>query len=195
MAKAATATKTTPIRAIERIGTREPEAPDGAHARRARNGTQRAASTPGPGRPTKATTIRIRAILAALRYGTPRRIAAQAAGVGESTLLRWIAENQEFRERVEIAEAQAVTTRLRRIDKAGRAGVWQADMTVLERRYPSDFGRQVRLDVNVYQAVRAEAARIAAELGISIDDVLTGSGVADSLPSGVVEGEYREATG
>jgi hypothetical protein len=141
------------------------------------------AQTSTIGRPTKMTRFRVNAILQALRAGAPEKHAAMAAGVGYSTYAAWKAAFPDFQERVEMAQAQCVVQRLRRIERAGKAGSWQADMTVLERRHPEHFARREKVDVTLYQGIRSEAERIATELGISVAEVLEGSGVAGALPA------------
>jgi hypothetical protein len=79
------------------------------------------------------------AALELLRDGVPRKHAAQGAGVSESTLLRWINDDEGFGAEVRAAESAAVALRVRRIGKAGEKD-WRADSWYLERTQRAEFG-------------------------------------------------------
>ena len=79
------------------------------------------------------------AILCLLQDGVPKAHAAQASGVSESTLRRWIANDERFSSEVRAAESAAVALRVQRIGKAGEKD-WRADSWYLERTQRAAFG-------------------------------------------------------
>lgn len=103
------------------------------------------------------------AIVMAVRVGTPLRAAAQQAGISERALFDWLAQGREaqgltakqrtqrqgelaeFAAAIEKAQGTAIFMRVGRIQRAAREGAWQADAWWLERRYPKEFGRQLRV--------------------------------------------------
>ncbi len=115
------------------------------------------------GRPTKLTPEASAAVLAAVSAGLPRHLAAHAAGVDRSTLLRWLAEGRraesgpcrDLRDALKKAEAVGVATRIARIADAGVAGTWQADAWYLERVHGDIFGTNARELKRLRQAVAA----------------------------------------
>lgn len=116
------------------------------------------------------------AIVQALRAGAYIEDAAEAAGVGESTVYAWIKRGQEyapdlakglasvpashrpyveFAEAVEKARASAVVFNIALIRQAAIAGNWKAAAWWLERTRPGQYGRQIRVDANVKGKVPA----------------------------------------
>ena len=79
------------------------------------------------------------AVLDLLRDGVPKVHAAQAVGVHENTLLRWLNEDAEFGGEARAAESAAVALRVQRIGKAGEKD-WRADSWYLERTQRATFG-------------------------------------------------------
>lgn len=125
---------------------------------------------------------RVDAILATLRDGSPRVAACTSAGISEDTFARWLKRYADFADGVKKAEAEAITRRVARIDKAGEGGAllsrrvtynhktdvetteetyaqpqWTADAWLLERRYADDFGRRDKIEVNIAELVRKRA--------------------------------------
>ena len=72
------------------------------------------------------------AVLELLSDGVPKIHAAQAVGVHENTLTRWMNEDREFSAKARAAESAAVALRVQRIGKAGEKD-WRADSWYLER--------------------------------------------------------------
>lgn len=81
----------------------------------------------------------------------------QLAGVPRSTFFDWIRKGRqpgarkEYRDlvaKVDLALAQFKQRQLAGIDAAG-GEEWQARAWLLERKFPSEFGRRTRLDSNV----------------------------------------------
>jgi transposase len=102
------------------------------------------------GRPTKFTPDRIKTILGALREGNYRDTAAEGAGISYDTLRNWEKKGAlekkgkyfEFFESIKRAEAEGELLHIRRINRAGEEGNWQADAWKLERKYPAKWGRK-----------------------------------------------------
>jgi transposase len=106
-------------------------------------------------RPTKLTDDLQLRILTALRIGSTHAQAALVAGVSESTFHRWMHDGEhaargrfrEFWEAVKRAEAEAAVRWLAIIDKSANEGAWQAAAWKLERRFPNEWGRRDRVQV------------------------------------------------
>jgi len=96
------------------------------------------------GRRTKRNPAVVAAILEALAAGQARGTAAALAGIGATTLARWVADDPDLACRVEQAEAQAVRDALGVIHRAAESGTWQAAAWWLERRYPEVWSRRPR---------------------------------------------------
>ena len=79
------------------------------------------------------------AVLELLSDGVPKIHAAQAVGVHENTLTRWMNEDREFSAKARAAESAAVALRVQRIGKAGEKD-WRADSWYLERTQKATFG-------------------------------------------------------
>tara|TARA_R110002020_G_scaffold135675_2_gene302969 strand:- start:5 stop:553 length:549 start_codon:yes stop_codon:yes gene_type:complete len=71
-------------------------------------------------------------------------MAAQAAGIGESTLYKWISDDQGLREDLQRAESEALDHSLQVVRDAATAGDWKAAAWFLERKSPEDWGRNRR---------------------------------------------------
>jgi hypothetical protein len=112
-------------------------------------------------------------LLDALRLGTPREFAARAAGVGWSSLKKWLATARKpnasayFRALladVERAEAECVARNVGLVNTAA-ATTWQAAAWWLERRHPRHFARQ---DTTVVKASRGGVVYVN---GVTQDEV------------------------
>lgn len=117
------------------------------------------------GRPTSLTLEVQATIVAALRAGNYRTTAAALAGVARQTILNWLtwgAEGKEpyasFLVAVELVEAESeaeLVAEVRSAQPAIRDGessrgadLWQARMTLLERRFPHRWSARVRTTVD-----------------------------------------------
>jgi transposase len=112
----------------------------------------------GRGQPTKLTPERQRAVIDALRAGCYKATAAEYAGIGVSTLHRWLetgeadhdndrqSDYRDFWEAVKKADAEFQMWALLQIDNAARDGSWQAAAWRLERKYPQLWGRKQRVE-------------------------------------------------
>ena len=106
------------------------------------------------------------AILALLRDGNPKVIAAQASGVSVETLNRWIQKDLVFAGMVREAESVAVVSRLSNIQNAGKRGDWKADSWYLERTQREIFGNNdnknnaLAVQINIHRDNAAETVTI-----------------------------------
>lgn len=83
----------------------------------------------------------------ALRAGNTRAAAAEYAGIGTSTLYRWLDRGEaqqrgayrDFWDAVKKAEADAEVRNVALIQRAANGGTWQAAAWWLERRRPSQW--------------------------------------------------------
>jgi hypothetical protein len=125
------------------------------------------------GRPSKLTPETQARILEAVELGATWERAADAAGVGASTLGLWRRRGEagdapysSFIAALKAAESAGIERALRSIRSAAAAGAWQASAWLLERRYPADYGRrsEVAVQASASQAATAtsDAAIIAA---------------------------------
>ena len=104
------------------------------------------------GRPSKFVPEAAAAVLEHVRRGAPRHIAANAAGLGRSTLMRWMARGKkerrgqfrDFWDALKKAEAELIIELVQRINAAAERGTWQAAAWTLERRYPEKFSTHGR---------------------------------------------------
>ncbi len=104
------------------------------------------------GRPSKFVPEAAAVVRAHVRRGSPRHIAANAAGLGRSTLMRWMARGKkelrgkfrDFWDALKKAEAEMVIELVQRINAAAERGTWQAAAWTLERRYPEEFSTHGR---------------------------------------------------
>lgn len=109
------------------------------------------------GRPSKLTEKAQETICEALRVGCYREAAARAAGIGHTTLYRWLEQGEAdeerdedsphraFREAVLAAEAWGEVDAVELIRKAARnPTTWQAAAWLLERKYADRWGRRER---------------------------------------------------
>jgi hypothetical protein len=111
-------------------------------------------------RPTKFTPGTVRDILAGIRAGLPYRLAAEAAGVSESTFHQWQrgqfprgadkALRAEFLEALTRAKGESAR-RLTALISTAATDDWRAAAWLLERRFPGDYAKDAtllaRLDV------------------------------------------------
>jgi len=93
----------------------------------------------------KYTQATIDAITQALKLGATYRRACAAAGISEQTFNEWRRNKASFSEAIEKAEYDFTQRHLEVIEKAAtKDGTWQASAWMLERRYPSEYGKQVQ---------------------------------------------------
>lgn len=103
------------------------------------------------GRPTKYVPEVIEKILNAIAVGAPFSHACNYAGISFETFNEWRKDKSEFSEQVKNAEGKAVIGWLARIEQAAKDGNWTAAAWKLERRFPEDFGKRDKIQVDVKQ--------------------------------------------
>ena len=123
------------------------------------------------GRPSKLTPETTQRIVEAVELGATWERAADAAGVGASTLGLWRRRGEAgdapysaFLAALKRAEGAGVERALMVIRKAAAAGAWQASAWLLERRYPADYGR--RSEVSVRASAASEVATATSDAAI-----------------------------
>ena len=84
---------------------------------------------------SKRTADRARKICDGLRLGMTYKLAAQYAGISETTLWDWAATDPAFSESMKDAEATNAAQALAYIVKAARDGNWTASAWLLEIRH------------------------------------------------------------
>ena len=112
-------------------------------------------------------TIEVReAILALLRDGNPKMIAAQASGISIDSFNRWVQKDLHFASLVREAESVAVVSRLQNIQKAGNRGDWKADSWYLERTQREVFGNNdnknnaLAVQINIHRDNQVETVTV-----------------------------------
>lgn len=143
-------------------------------------------------RPTKFTRDTVDRLLKGIRLGMTYEHACMFAGVHYDTFNEWRngkfprrldddqkALKSEFSEALTRAEGDAVARHFGLISQASVQGDWRASAWILERRYPAIYGKNVLEHVGkdggpieIDVAARKLAEQIAAEEGVSVDDVL-----------------------
>ena len=93
-----------------------------------------------PGRPTKATDGRRKALLSLTRRGHTISDASRAVGICEDTVTNWIRVLPGFSAQLQAAREEAILVLEDRILAAARRD-WRAAVWILERRHPERFGR------------------------------------------------------
>lgn len=135
----------------------------------------------GAGRPTKKTPANLAIVLEAVRHGTSRTGAAKLIGVHYETLREWIALDDEFRMDVARAEGDMERTMVALIRSAAITD-WRAAAWYLERRITELYGQRSKVDMTF--DVKAAAATVAAELGLTEADIPGIIAEAEALVTG-----------
>ncbi|MCG8455704.1 MAG: hypothetical protein MI919_05440 [Holophagales bacterium] len=114
-------------------------------------------SQPEPkGRPSSLTPEVHDKLVAAIRAGNYARVAADFAGISESTFYRWLRKGQaeesgDFHElwiAVKKAESESEVRAVANVQRHMQDD-WRAAMAFLSRRYPDRWGRHDRLSLDV----------------------------------------------
>ena len=106
-------------------------------------------------RPTKLTPELQGKICEILSKGNSITTACQSVGISDTTFRRWKEQGDkepdsvhgEFVEAMQKAESDAKQALLAHVQDAAPQH-WQAAMTILERRWPNEFGRRDRMEVH-----------------------------------------------
>ena len=112
-------------------------------------------------------TIEVReAILALLRDGNPKMIAAQASGISIDSFNRWVQKDLHFASLVREAESVAVVERLSSIKRAASRGDWKADTWILEKTQREIFGNNdnknnaLAVQINIHRDNQVETVTV-----------------------------------
>jgi transposase len=133
-------------------------------------------------RQTKLTPKVQEIIVSAIAAGNYAETAAQAAGIGKTTLYRWLEQAEDenadhiyrdFRDAVEKAKAEAEERDLKVITQAAHDGSWQAAAWKLERRTPHKWGRVNRTEISGPEGKPVEVRT-------SVEAILEALGVDDA---------------
>lgn len=109
----------------------------------------------------------VRAFCDALAIGATRRFAAQGAGISDQTYLNWMKTKPEFLRAMIDAEDRFLKRNLAVIMRAAVENTdWKAAAWLLERRFPSEYGK--KLTINIEELARQRAL----EQGLDPDEVL-----------------------
>jgi hypothetical protein len=147
---------------------------------------------------TPADDPRVKRLIEALQAGNYLEHACDFAGIGKSTVYRWLDRGQQESENIEQgmkptrseatylelwdaikkARGEATVRNVAVINNAARSGTWQAAAWWLERTSPQQFGRFNRVEVTgdngeaikVSVTVNALEAKIAALIGEVVDE-------------------------
>lgn len=84
---------------------------------------------------------RVDQLVAMLRAGSYLDVACRAVGLDVEEFDEHLRGDDELRERVEQARAQAEVANLALVSRAARDGVWLAAAWILERVYPERYAR------------------------------------------------------
>ena len=106
-------------------------------------------------RRTKLTPEIEQRIIQAIQAGGTYQIAAQFAGIGESTLYLWMKQGREgrnkdkieFLENIKRAESRGAVANLSLIQRAAQAGDWKASAWILERRHGYSRNKPISSEV------------------------------------------------
>lgn len=132
-------------------------------------------------RPSKFTQATVDRLLQAVRLGATYELAAKSAGITYHTFNNWHQGvfprgadsnlKMEFLDGLTRAEGEGALQWLAVINRAAKDGDWRAAMTLLERRYPREYGRHVVEQTGTVN-VNLIADQIAADLGLSSAEVI-----------------------
>lgn len=144
--------------------------------------------TPPEGPPAEIVEV----LVAGLRRGLFRSVAASLAGINRKTLHRWLkyaeAGDQRFKavaEAIEKAEAEFQDTGLAIIQAAADAtdergkvvpGAWKAQAWLFEKRFPKRFGSRAKVEHSGEVVTRPFAGKSDAEL----DAIIAGADTASA---------------
>lgn len=153
-------------------------------------------------RPTKLTQELTDRIVLAIRAGNYSKVAAEMAGIGETTFYRWLElgakddakkEYREFRESIKRAEAEAEVRSVALIRQAADGGTWQAAAWYLERKHGDRWGRNDKIRQEVTGANGAPVAISLEEAKKAVLAFLE-EGDNESFNSGAVSAEEPSGT-
>jgi hypothetical protein len=124
------------------------------------------------GRPTKLNEQTHEAIVLSVRKGNYVETAAEAVGITATTFYRWMERGEadvendvksvfsEFCEAIKRAKAESEAIDLDHIADAAGKGNWQAAAWRLERRFPTKWGKQDKLQLEHSGKIGQDAAEM-----------------------------------
>ena len=124
------------------------------------------------GRRSKLTAEVQEKIVRVIRAGNYAYIAAEYAGIGQSTFYRWLEQGEaqttgpyrDFREAVKAAEREAEIRAVATVQQhMGKS--WQPAMTYLERKFPQRWGRRLDVTTDGNPITRVEFVIVDPETG------------------------------
>lgn len=88
--------------------------------------------------------------------GMPIKYAAEVSGITERAFYYWMDAGEkaksglyyDFYNYINECKAKSIQTHLKLITKAAKAGTWVASAWLLERRFPDEFGKKDKLDLD-----------------------------------------------
>jgi len=89
----------------------------------------------------KKTPETVKMILDNLKLGLNRDDSAELAGIDKKTFYNWLNSDSSFSTAVKKAELECKQRLVAIVQKAA-VNTWQAAMTLLERKYPDEFGQK-----------------------------------------------------
>jgi hypothetical protein len=124
------------------------------------------------GRPLKLNDEITERICSNLRLGLPYLLACKSSGICYDTFNEWVKKGKlgeeeiyvNFLEKVELAETDCAKECMKSI-KAYSLETWAAAAWLLERRYPREFGKQERIDVDSKQSGEIKTVLTQADCG------------------------------
>ena len=142
-----------------------------------------------PGRNSKLSPETQDRVVQAIQAGNYLETAAQYAGIGKTTLYRWLEQAEDpdadniyrnFRDAVESARAQAEVRNVALIQRAAQEGTWQAAAWFLERTAWQRWGRRtmvsgedggpVKVEVSAKDSLRETLEAMLARSEYDADD-------------------------
>ena len=112
------------------------------------------------GRPRKSDKVR-EEVLANLREAMSIKSAYTLAGISERTYYRWIDEDEEWAQEVEMAKRFSEAVMVSRLKGlADEKGDWRGYAWLLERRFPGEWSAKKEIDLNHNQVNDGGAALV-----------------------------------
>ena len=100
------------------------------------------------GRPPKHDSVR-EELLANLREPMSIKAAYTLAGVSERTYYRWIDEDEEWAQEVEMAKRYSEAVMVAKVQRMSEEkGDWRAFMFLLKQRFPDEYGDRQQIELN-----------------------------------------------
>ena len=100
------------------------------------------------GRPPKQDSVR-EELLANLREPMSIKAAYILAGISERTYYRWIEEDEEWAQEVEMAKRYSEAVMVAKVQRMSEEkGDWRGIMSLLKHRFPDEYGDRQQIELN-----------------------------------------------